>query len=465
LIRILAFLAVFWGLFWLWAPGRRLSGLFVRALVLRGVFRRVFSAGLVFSVLSLALAYSPLGGQPIIVFSGGIREWLPQLSEVPLSLVLSAVGGLVAFTAAYGFLGPAAFDSRRPPLGGWPKEAEGWRGWRLMERPVSVELAAPLKADWRPVDLCRAASLLASSHPRAFELEWDGERLRLYFTGDGAEEAEKTVESYRAWIPVQAVQRAENHWPKWIEEAAQPAFFAAEPKNGFFFTAYDTSRAGELVTAIALRLKSARYAWIQVVFMRAEKATAELNRLREHMRKRYAAETRPIYREGRFVEPASAKKWFAQNWRLLDRHASAKSVSPVAVSLRGVVVGMPPEELEDALAVVQDLPLQTVEGPAGRVMDCLAPYVYPLQPWTIEAMKRRAMPPLNLREACVRFAYGPRRRNPSALILTAEELGLLIHPPKVDALSGLVEVTRGTRIPSAPLRGEGEGLDLWAKSL
>ncbi|MEM3815326.1 MAG: hypothetical protein QW341_00600, partial [Candidatus Bathyarchaeia archaeon] len=123
-------------------------------------------------------------GQPIIVFSGGIREWLQQLSEVPLSLVLSAVGGLAAFTAAYGFLGPAAFDSRRPPLGGWPKEAEGWRGWRLMERPVSVELAAPLKADWRPVDLCRAASLLAGSRPRAFELEWDGGRLRLYFTGD-----------------------------------------------------------------------------------------------------------------------------------------------------------------------------------------------------------------------------------------------------------------------------------------
>jgi len=137
-----------------------------------------------------------------------------------------------------------------------------------------------------------------------------------------------------------------------------------------------------------------------------------------------------------------------------------KSVSPVAASLRGIVVGMPPEELEEALAIIQDLPLQAVEGPAGRVTDCLAPYVYPASPRTIEAMKRRAMPPLNLREACVRFAYGPRRRNPSALILTAEELGLIVHPPRADVLDGLLTTSRATRIPStAPM--EEEGLDLW----
>ncbi|MEM4577190.1 MAG: hypothetical protein QW701_07120, partial [Candidatus Nezhaarchaeales archaeon] len=333
-----------------------MNGLIVRGTALKIVHRRLFAVSLAVSAASLLLAYTPVGELQVYAFSENWRYWLPQLTSIPLALPLALLSGAMAFLATYAFLGPSSFDSDKPPLGGWPlKEAEGLRGWALMDRPASVELAVPLKADWRPVDLCRAASLLAGSRPRAFELEWDGERLYLYFTGDGAEEAEKIVESYRAWIPVQAVQRAENHWPKWLEEAAQPAFFAAEPKNGFFFTAYDTSRAGELITAIALRLKSARYAWIQVVFMRAEGAAAELNRLREHMRKRYAAETRPIYREGRFVEPASAKKWFAQNWRLLDRHAASKSVSPVVASLRGIVVGMPPEELEEALSLIQDL--------------------------------------------------------------------------------------------------------------
>lgn len=459
----MAFLAAFGGLFWLWAPRRRLNGLVVRGFALKIVHRRLFAVSLAVSALSLFLAYTPLGELQVYTFGEDWRYWLPQLTGVPLALPLALLSGISAFLATYAFLGPAGFDSRKPPLGGWPEEAKAnMKGWTLMDKPVSVELAVPLKADWRPVDLCRAASLLASSRLRAFELEWDGERLHVYFTAEGGE-ADRMVEAYKAWIPVQALRRNENYTPKWLEGAlqpVQPAFFTAEPKNGTFFTAYDTSRAGELITAIALRLKSARYAWIQAVFVRAEGATAELNRLRDYMRRRYAAETRPIYREGRFVEPASAKKWFAQNWRLLDRHASMKSVSPVAASLRGIVVGMPPEELEEALAIIQDLPLQAVEGPAGRVTDCLAPYVYPASPRTIEAMKRRAVPPLNLREACVRFAYGPRRRNPSALILTAEELGLIVHPPRADVLDGLLTTSRATRIPStAPM--EEEGLDLW----
>lgn len=436
----------------------------VRGFALKIVHRRLFTVSLAVSALSLFLAYTPLGELPVYTFGEDWRYWLPQLTGIPLALPLALLSGASAFLATYAFLGPSSFDSQKPPLGGWPEEAKAnMKGWTLMDKPVSVELAVPLKADWRPVDLCRAASLLASSRLRAFELEWDGERLHVYFTAEGVEEAERIVEAYRAWIPVQALRRNENYTPKWLEGAlqpVQPAFWTAEPKNGTFFTAYDTSRAGELITAIALRLKNARYAWIQAVFMRAEGVSAEIGKLRDYMRRRYTAETRPIYREGRSYEPASAKKWFAQNWRLLDRHASAKSVSPVAVSIRGVVVGMPPEELEGALAVIQDLPLQTVEGPQGRVMDCLTPYVYSASPWTIEALKRRAIPPLRLGEACVRFAYGPRRRNPSALILTAEELGLIVHIPRADVLGGLVETTRATRIPSAA-PAEEEGLSLW----
>lgn len=354
-------------------------------------------------------------------------------------------------------------------------KTETAKKWFL--QPVAVPLAQGDGLDLRKVQL--AASSVVSSRPRSFEIFWDGTSFELCFGAPTKEDLNHMVENYRQHVKVGVVDESaglpkdssEYPAPKWLSQLDPSTCRLLFLGNayGHAYCLYDVKRTGRLMTPLLLALQRSRFAWVQ--FLWFERPLQKyLSSLGSRMRDKFIEIDQPIpkvrswrdedgklHTERYTVDHPAKFGEFHTNFKRMDAHIMGKSGSRSIVIIgRGLLQpheGMemqklPFAEIEDSDEVKQphDLPFRQVmtQTGEGKIGERLQEWLTTDPRMIIDLVERRVF---DVDREMGRYveSYLRDRRGLPFTIFTADEMGLIAHPPSSD-IRGL-RTTRQSELP------------------
>lgn len=356
------------------------------------------------------------------------------------------------------------------------EKTETTKKWFLRE--IAVPLAQGDNLDLREVQL--AASSVVSSRPRSFEIFWDGANFELSFGAPTKEDVDHMVESYRQCIKVGIVNEdvgpsksgGRFPAPRWLSrlDPSTCKFFFVGNAYGHAFCLYDVKRMGRLMTPLLLALRRSGFAWVQFLFFE-HYLQRHLSELGGKMRDRYLIIDTPIpkvrswrdedgklHTEKYTVDHSAKFGQFHMNFRKLNAHLTAKSGSRLIVMIiRGVVQPtdaaqeeeLPFSSIEDSDEVRQNatgLPFGTIQTQIGasKIGERLRER-WTTDPRILTDLVERWVFDVNRETERYTRSYLRDRKNLPFVILTTDEMGLLIHMPSSD-VRGL-RTTRKSDLP------------------
>jgi hypothetical protein len=373
----------------------------------------------------------------------------------------------------------------------------------------------PLSTPGEPLDVHRiqlAASSVVSQRPRSFEVFWDGTKFELCFGSGNTEDLDHTVRNYVQHVKVgdaspdpsdfvevtigSAGARSSREGglggggrfpaPSWLPKVdpAKTKCFHVSNAYGHAYCMYDVKRTGLLMTPLLLALRRSQRAWVQFLWFECP-LQGHLSELGAKMRETYRVIDAPILKTRRWVDDEGRAHYdkvqedhpakygeYHSNYRKMDAHLMGKSGSRLIVMIiRGQVQskgGAVEEELpfsgiEDSADVRQphDLSFSKVQTQVGesKIGEWLK------ERWTddprliYDLVERRVFDVGKEMKDYV-GSYLKHREGLPFVIMTSDEMGLLVHMPSSDVLG--VDTTRQSDLPTSQKRGVArEGPLLW----
>jgi hypothetical protein len=341
-----------------------------------------------------------------------------------------------------------------------------------------------------------AASSIISSRPRVFEISWDSskESFDLCFGAQTKDDLDHMIGSYRQHIKIGTVDSTfvdigtsggSNAWPapRWLSKVdpSRCRFFFVSNAFGHHFALFDVKRTGRLMTPLLLALQRSEYAWVQFEWFE-HPLQRYLSDLGQRMRDRFVRIDAPIqkfrtwedekgkvHRERYTVDHPAKFGEFHTTYKRLAAHLTGKQGRTVVTIVRGMVqdydqgtkAGLPFGQIEDSDEVRQphDLSFGQVSTQVGesKIGERLQER-WTNDPRMIYDLVTRRVFDVDKRMKHYVKSYLRHLEGLPHLILSADELGLLVHLPSSDI--GGVKTTRQGGLPRAPTRPEREGIQL-----
>ena len=333
--------------------------------------------------------------------------------------------------------------------------------------------------------LIDAAGKLVGGKTRFFEILWDSQKvkLELRFCAQSKEELKYMIQLYRQEFPWLISNEASSSTPEWLTgvDPTKLHLFYVTNAHSHPFVLYDLRRVGKLMDPLLASLERYRYAWVQVAWQEFHSATRYLAEISHEIEDGIRTAEEPVFRtvrrtdedgrvryvDERHDHPAKNSEFHVSSKKLLSHLVGKMGSRLCAVVVRGILEGSREEELpfymvEDGEAPTrQGLPFSNVStySGEGKIGEHLS-MVYSKRPLMILDMVNHSFDLSVVERQLMDFSrhYLKERElwNPPFILMTPQELALLIHFPNARLAGDLhFEVTRGSGIPSFP-GGEGK---------
>lgn len=321
---------------------------------------------------------------------------------------------------------------------------------------------------------------LASPYTRSFEVWWDSIQQRLDIVlAATAHDLDKFKQAIYNMYPNVAFDDIPHTVPEWFDATGEYQAFDVGYRHGHFFTVFETRNSHILMTQVANTIQLARHAWIQFVF-RNQSFVRYLQEHSANLKDHYRTVTSSshftvsdLLFSGRSEGRDHPEKYrdFAVNFRLLDAHTMQKTQSAhIMLSVRGLIESSTSIDLD--FSEIESLPMESVRSG----FEHLTKHAYPYARFSREAEIRvnskktagsgaaifseRLLPEAAPLKALV-SKYAKRswtgryrqRRSPPFLLMTPQELGLLVHLP--DPKTRNLTITRRQAIPQQQMSKSG----------